>query len=52
MSDRIEYVATNPIDVSSTLVRERIAQGISQSGLSKLVGDRVAEYIISRELYK
>jgi nicotinate-nucleotide adenylyltransferase len=50
-SERIEYIETSQVDVSSTLVRELIREGISPNELSDLVGKRVAEYIISRKLY-
>ena len=50
-SERIEYIETSPVDISSTLVRRRIKEGISPGELCDLVGRQVAEYIVSRKLY-
>jgi len=50
-SEQIKYIETSPVDISSSLVRRRIKEGISPGKLSDLVGKQVAEYIVSRKLY-
>jgi nicotinate-nucleotide adenylyltransferase len=48
-SPRIEFLAMTPVAVSSSLVRERVAQG---ADVGELVGERVAAYIADNGLYR
>jgi nicotinate-nucleotide adenylyltransferase len=48
-SPRIEFVAMAPVAVSSSMVRERVAQGLD---VDELVGERVAAYIADNGLYR
>lgn len=50
--ERIEYVRTRTIDISSSDVRNRIAQGITLQELAEMVPDKVARYILERNLYR
>jgi len=47
--DRVSYVATPIIDISSSQIRERVARGLS---IRYLVPDKVEEYIAQRRLYR
>ena len=50
--ERIEYVRTRAIDISSSDVRARIARGISLEELAGMVPEKVAQYILERKLYR
>ena len=49
ITDRVSYVATPIIDISSSQIRERVARGLS---IRYLVPDKVEEYIAQRQLYR
>lgn len=49
ITDRVSYVATPIIDISSSQIRERVARGLS---IRYLVPDKVEEYIAQRRLYR
>jgi len=49
ITDRVSYVATPIIDISSSQIRERVARG---SSIRHLVPDKVEEYIAKRRLYR
>ena len=49
---RTEIVVTSPVDLSSTEIRQRIAGGIDESELSRLVPPAVAAYIATHRLYQ
>jgi len=49
VSDRVSYVATPIIDISSSQIRERLARGLS---IRYLVPDKVEEYIAKYRLYR
>jgi len=49
ITDRVSYVATPIIDISSSQIRERVARGLS---IRHLVPDKVEEYIAQRQLYR
>jgi len=49
ITDRVSYVATPIIDISSSQIRERVARGLS---IRHLVPDKVEEYIAQRRLYR
>jgi len=51
-SDRIEYVETSLVDVSSSMIRDRIKVGIPLEELNGFVADDVALYIIRGKLYQ
>ncbi len=51
-SERIEYVETSLIDISSSMIRDRVRNGLSLEELSQLVGTPVARYIVRRKLYR
>jgi nicotinate-nucleotide adenylyltransferase len=46
--DRVRFLTMKPIDVSSSMVRERIAAGMSTAGL---VTDGVASYLAEHRVY-
>jgi len=48
ITDRVSYVATPIIDISSSQIRERVARGLS---IRHLVPDKVEEYIAKHRLY-
>jgi len=48
ITDRVSYVATPIIDISSSQIRERVARGLS---IRHLVPDKVEEYIAQHRLY-
>jgi len=48
ITDRVSYVATPIIDISSSQIRERVARGLS---IRHLVPDKVEEYIAQHQLY-
>jgi nicotinate-nucleotide adenylyltransferase len=50
--DRMEFVDTELADVSSSLIRERIASGISTEELAVLVPAPVARYIMEKRVYQ
>ncbi len=50
-SDRIEVVPTDLVDVSSSGVRQKIADNIPSEELDKLIPPKVREYIQHRKLY-
>ncbi len=49
VSDRVSYVATPIIDISSSQIRERLARGLS---IRYLVPDKVEKYIAKYRLYR
>jgi len=49
ITDRVSYVATPIIDISSSQIREHVARGLS---IRYLVPDKVEEYIAQRRLYR
>ena len=49
--DRVRVFDTPPIDISSTVVRQRIQDGAQASELAELVPSRVVEYIMRHRLY-
>jgi len=48
ITDRVSYVATPIIDISSSQIRGRVARGLS---IRHLVPDKVEEYITKQKLY-
>lgn len=51
-ADRIEMVAINMVDVSSTDIRKRLATGAPDESLKELMPKAVIEYIIEHGLYR
>lgn len=51
-SDRIEMVAINMVDVSSTDIRARVAAGASAESLEELMPKAVVDYISEHGLYQ
>lgn len=51
-ADRIEMVAINMVDVSSTDLRNRLATGASNESLKELMPKVVVEYIVEHGLYQ
>ena len=50
--DRVDAFDIEPIDISSTHIRERVAAGVDLDALAGLVPRRVAEYILRNGLYQ
>jgi len=50
--DRVELVDIELMDLSSSMVREKIKAGMSQEKLSKFIPSSVASYIVQKELYQ
>ncbi|MBU8933117.1 MAG: nicotinate (nicotinamide) nucleotide adenylyltransferase [candidate division Zixibacteria bacterium] len=50
--DRIELIPIEPVDISSSLVRQSLKEGISGVILDRLVPASVCEYIASHRLYQ
>jgi len=50
--DRIDFVESSMVDVSSTHVRNRIKGGVTREQLATLVPGEVADYILQRKLYR
>ena len=51
-ADRIEMVAINMLDVSSTDIRALLAGGASMESLKELMPEVVVEYIVEQGLYR
>lgn len=49
---RISVVSIDPVDVSSSEIRRRVAAGAPKSDLVSLVPQPVADYIVSHNLYR
>jgi len=50
-SDRFALIETTPVNLSSTVIRERIKRGITREQLVAMVPIRVADFILQRRLY-
>ncbi len=50
--ERIHFVETTPVDVSSSKIRDMVAGGGDLNALDDWVGKQVKDYIIERELYQ
>ena len=46
---RVEFIEIRPVDISSSQIRQRVAEGMPINGL---VPKKVEEYIINKKLYK
>lgn len=51
-SGRIDLVETSEVDLSSTLVRERVRSGATREELVTIVPAQVADFILQRKLYR
>ncbi|MCX6834633.1 MAG: nicotinate-nucleotide adenylyltransferase [candidate division Zixibacteria bacterium] len=51
-SGRIDLVETSEVDLSSTLVRERVKCGATREELVTMVPAQVADFILQRKLYQ
>jgi nicotinic acid mononucleotide adenylyltransferase len=49
---RVDLVETSEVDLSSTLVRERIKGGATREQLVTMVPAQVADFILQRRLYR
>jgi len=52
LANKIEYITTTPVDISSSEIRNQIKRGADRTELVKLVPEKVADYIIRNELYR
>jgi len=52
LAEKIEFIATTPVDISSSEIRKKIKQGAGRTELVKLVPEKVADYILRNELYR
>ncbi len=50
--DRIEFIPTSKVDVSATMIRERISEGMGPKELAQFLPEKVADYIVKRKLYR
>ncbi len=52
LKGHVDVVDIEPVDISSTQVRQRVSEGIDKDDLTTLVPARVAEYILRNGLYQ
>ncbi len=52
IAERIEYIETSPVDVSSSEIRDLLRSGEGIERLAAMVDRKVNEYILSRRLYQ
>ncbi|MCD6346954.1 MAG: nicotinate (nicotinamide) nucleotide adenylyltransferase [Candidatus Zixiibacteriota bacterium] len=50
--DSLELISIEPVDVSSSLIRQYIREDVSDLILDRLLPKSVREYILSRDLYR
>jgi len=50
--NKIEFIPTSTVDISSSLIREKIKKGISSDDLAMFIPEIVVEYIFKRKLYR
>jgi nicotinate-nucleotide adenylyltransferase len=52
LADKIEYITTTPVDISSSDIRRKIKEGASRGELVRLMPEKVTDYILENNLYR
>ena len=52
LAEKIEYITTTPVDISSSDIRRKIKQGAGREELVKLMPEKVTDYILQNNLYR
>ena len=52
LADKIEFITTTPVDISSSEIRKKIKSGAGRQELVKHLPEKVADYIIEKKLYR